>query len=52
MKITKSQLKQIIREEYGRKYKTGVPDEQALEFGLDLEKYPLTPEELESDRIA
>lgn len=52
MRITKSQLKQIIKEEIERAFKTGVPDEEALEHGLDLEKYPLTPEELESDRIA
>jgi hypothetical protein len=57
MKITKSQLKRIIKEEYQRvleqpRFKTGVPEEDVLAHGLDLEKYPTTPEELESDRIA
>ena len=51
MKISKATLEQIIREEYGRKYKTGIPDEE-VKFGLDLKKYPTTPEELESNRIA
>lgn len=57
MKITKSQLKRIIKEEYRRvleqpEFKTGVPEEDVLAHGLDLEMYPTTPEELESDRIA
>jgi len=57
MKITKSQLKRIIKEEYQRvleqpQFKTGVPEEDVLAHGLDTEMYPTTPEELESDRIA
>ena len=82
MKITKSQLKRIIKEELKiaikenddwyddergyetvadrkfadqqpqRPYRTGVPDEDVLKHGGDFEKYPETPEELESDRIA
>jgi hypothetical protein len=57
MKITKSQLKRIIKEEYQRvleqpQFKTGVPEEDVLAHGLDTEMYPTTPEELESNRIA
>jgi hypothetical protein len=57
MKITKTQLKRIIKEEYQRvleqpRFKTGVPEEDVLAHGLDLKKYPTTPEELESNRIA
>ena len=33
-------------------FKTGVPEEDVLAHALDTEMYPITPEELESDRIA
>jgi hypothetical protein len=82
MKITKSQLRRIIKEELKiaikesddwyddekgyetvadrmwadqqaqRPYRTGVPEEDVLAHGLNVEKYPTTPEELESNRIA
>ena len=83
MKLTKSRLQQIIKEELkivlegddwyddehetmadrkfadrpdvsssGRPFRTGVPPEDVLKHGADTEKYPTTPEELESDRIA
>jgi len=83
MKLTKSRLQQIIKEELkivlegdnwysdeyetradrkyadrpdvsssGRPFRTGVPPEDVLKHGADLEKYPTTDAERESDRIA
>ena len=55
MKITKSQLRKIIKEEIMREapeFRTGVPEEDVLQHGLDTEMYPTTKEEEASDMIA
>ena len=55
MKITKTLLRKIIKEELIREaheFRTGVPEEDVLQHGLDTEMYPTTKEEEASDMIA
>ena len=57
MKLTKLKLEQLIKEELTKiveqpQFRTGVPEEDVLAHGGDLEKYPTTDAERESDRIA
>ena len=54
MKISKSRIKEIIQEEIVKEinFRTGVPEEDVLSHGLDMEKYPTTKEEEMSDAIS
>jgi len=54
MKISKSRIKEIIQEEIVKEieFRTGVPEEDVLAHGLDMEKYPTTKEEEMSEAIS
>jgi len=59
MKISIDRLKELVTEEVTRistidegEWRTGVPDEEVLAHGSDLEKYPTTMEEVISDAIS
>ena len=54
MKISKSRIQEIIQEEIVKEieFRTGVPEEDILTHGSDLEKYPTTMEEEMSEAIS
>ena len=54
MKISKSRIQEIIQEEIVKEinFRTGVPEEDVLSHGLDMEKYPTTKEEEMSEAIS
>ena len=54
MKISKSRIQEIIQEEIVKEieFRTGVPEEDILTHGSDLEKYPTTKEEEMSEAIS
>ena len=54
MKISKSRIKEIIQEEIVKEieFRTGVPEEDILTHGTDLDKYPTTKEEEMSEAIS
>ena len=54
MKISKSRIKEIIQEEIVKEieFRTGVPEEDILTHGSDLDKYPTTKEEEMSEAIS
>ena len=54
MKISKSRIQEIIQEEIVKEieFRTGVPEEDILTHGLDMEKYPTTKEEEMSEAIS